>query len=133
MKKKRVFAGILVMSAVMLCYGCGSAKGSETKPEETPAETTTSTVMETPEETTVPTETETSEETQKPEETPAAEETEGDAEDNASVNDPFDLYSWDEGTNSYIPYQQAESDGSPIGKGSGWFYYDEESDSYLPW
>lgn len=51
----------------------------------------------------------------------------------ASINDPYDLYSWDAGTNSYIPYQQAESDASPIGRGNGWYYFDAASGGYLPW
>ena len=49
------------------------------------------------------------------------------------VNDPYDLFSWDEGTNSYIPFQKAEGDGSPIGRGNGWYYYYAESGEYLPW
>ena len=49
------------------------------------------------------------------------------------VRDPYDLYSWDPGTNSYIPFQAAESDCSPIGKGNGWYYYDEDSGEYVPW
>ncbi|MDO4306702.1 MAG: M56 family metallopeptidase [Eubacteriales bacterium] len=51
----------------------------------------------------------------------------------SGVNDPFDLYSWDAGTNSYIPFQQAAGDGAPIGQGRGWYYYDSDSGSYLPW
>lgn len=51
----------------------------------------------------------------------------------ASVNDPYDLYSWDYGTNSFIPFQEAGGDGQPIGRGEGWFYYDEEIGAYLPW
>lgn len=50
-----------------------------------------------------------------------------------SVQDPYDLYSWDEETGSYIPYQQAEGAGEPVGKGNGWYYYDEEAGTYLPW
>ena len=49
------------------------------------------------------------------------------------IRDPYDLYSWDAGTNSYIPYQQAEGSGAPIGKGSGWYYYDAQSGGYQPW
>ena len=49
------------------------------------------------------------------------------------VRDPYDLYSWDPGTNSYIPFQAAESDCSPIGRGNGWYYYDEDSGEYVPW
>lgn len=49
------------------------------------------------------------------------------------ISDPFNLYSWDPGTDSYIPYQQAESDGSPIGRGNGWYYFDAESCTYQPW
>ena len=49
------------------------------------------------------------------------------------VTDPYDLYSWDPGTNSYIPFQAAESDCSPIGRGNGWYYYDEDSGEYVPW
>ena len=57
------------------------------------------------------------------------------APDDASgkVRDPYDLYSWDPGTNSYIPFQAAESDCSPIGRGNGWYYYDEDSGEYVPW
>lgn len=51
----------------------------------------------------------------------------------ADVKDPYDLYSWDAETNSYIPYQQADSDASPIGRGNGWYYYDAATESYLPW
>lgn len=50
-----------------------------------------------------------------------------------SVDDPFDLYSWDETTDSFIPYQQAASDGSPIGHDQGWYYCDEATGEYLPW
>lgn len=53
--------------------------------------------------------------------------------DTADISDPYDLYSWDEGTGQYIPFQQAESDGSPVGRGNGWYYYDEDSGEYLPW
>lgn len=49
------------------------------------------------------------------------------------ISDPYDLFSWDAGTDSYIPYQQAEGSGLPIGRGNGWYYYDEASGSYLPW
>lgn len=49
------------------------------------------------------------------------------------VTDPYDLYSWDSGTNSYIPFQQAETDGSPVGRGNGWYYYDKNSGEYVPW
>ena len=49
------------------------------------------------------------------------------------VRDPYDLYSWDPGTNSYIPFQAAESDCSPVGRGNGWYYYDEDSGEYVPW
>ena len=42
------------------------------------------------------------------------------------ISDPFDLYSWDAGTGQYIPFQQAETDASPVGRGNGWYYYDEE-------
>ena len=57
------------------------------------------------------------------------------APDDASgkVRDPYDLYSWDPGTNSYIPFQAAESDCSPVGRGNGWYYYDEDSGEYVPW
>ena len=51
----------------------------------------------------------------------------------SEVNDPYELYSWDAGTNSYIPFQQAEGNGAPIGRGNGWYYYDAESGNYLPW
>lgn len=41
------------------------------------------------------------------------------------VTDPYDLYSWDPGTNClYTQFQAAESDCSPIGRGNGWYYYD---------
>ncbi|WP_274422921.1 hypothetical protein [Blautia sp. XA-2221] len=68
----------------------------------------------------------------------AAEEENSDSssEDSSStegISDPFDLYSWDEGTGQYIPFQQAETDASPVGKGNGWYYYDEESNEFLPW
>ena len=58
-----------------------------------------------------------------------------DVSDDASeeVRDPYDLYSWDPGTNSYIPFQAAESDCSPVGRGNGWYYYDENSGEYVPW
>lgn len=51
----------------------------------------------------------------------------------ADVNDPYDLYSWDVGTNSFIPFQQADGDGSPIGRGNGWYYYDSDTGYYIPW
>ncbi len=54
-----------------------------------------------------------------------------DAEKN--VQDPYDLYSWDSETGTYIPYQQAEGTGEPIGKGNGWYYYDDEAGAYMPW
>ena len=54
-------------------------------------------------------------------------------EESGEISDPYDLYSWDGGTNSYIPYQQAGSDGSPIGRGNGWYYFDAEEGEYLPW
>ena len=50
-----------------------------------------------------------------------------------SVQDPYDLYSWDSETGTYIPYQQAEGNGEPIGRGNGWYYYDEEAEAYIPW
>lgn len=53
------------------------------------------------------------------------------AEEN--VQDPYDLYSWDPETGTYIPYQQAEGAGAPIGRGNGWYYYDEEAGAYIPW
>lgn len=59
-------------------------------------------------------------------------ETEGENTE-SQVNDPYDLYSWDEGTESYIPFQEADGDGSPIGRGNGWYYYEEESGEFLPW
>lgn len=66
-----------------------------------------------------------------------AEEAASDAAENeekkSEVNDPFDLYSWDPGTDSYIPFQMAESSGEPIGKGKGWYYFDESSGNYYPW
>ena len=34
---------------------------------------------------------------------------------------------------SYIPYQQAEGAGEPVGKGNGWYYYDNDAGTYLPW
>jgi len=36
-------------------------------------------------------------------------------------------------TGSYIPYQQAEGAGEPVGKGNGWYYYDNDAGTYLPW
>lgn len=53
------------------------------------------------------------------------------AEEN--VQDPYNLYSWDPETGTYIPYQQAEGNGEPIGRGNGWYYYDEEAGAYIPW
>ena len=47
--------------------------------------------------------------------------------------DPYDLYSWDSETGTYIPYQQAEGNGEPIGRGNGWYYYAEEAEAYIPW
>ena len=49
------------------------------------------------------------------------------------ISDPFDLYSWDAGTGQYIPFQQAETDASPVGRGNSWYYYDEERSELLPW
>lgn len=49
------------------------------------------------------------------------------------VDDPYDLYSWDGGTNSYIPYQAADGEGLPIGRGEGWYYYDINTGNYFPW
>lgn len=68
----------------------------------------------------------------------AAEEenSDGSSEDSSGtedISDPFDLYSWDAGTGQYIPFQQAETDASPVGRGNGWYYYDEESSEFLPW
>ena len=51
----------------------------------------------------------------------------------ANVRDPYDLYSWDAETGTYIPYQQAEGTAEPIGRGNGWFYYDAENGNYMPW
>ena len=34
---------------------------------------------------------------------------------------------------SISPFQQAETDASPVGRGNGWYYYDEESSEFLPW
>lgn len=52
----------------------------------------------------------------------------------SQINDPFDLYSWDPGTNQYIPFQQAEGEGLPIGRGSGvWYYYDSNRNIFIPW
>ncbi|MDO4338305.1 MAG: hypothetical protein Q4C91_09490 [Eubacteriales bacterium] len=59
--------------------------------------------------------------------------TDEDNDSTSDINDPYDLYSWDPGTNSYIPFQKAETDGSPIGRGNGWYYYDTDSESFLPW
>lgn len=50
-----------------------------------------------------------------------------------NVQDPYDLYSWDLETGTYIPYQQAEGTGEPIGRGNGWYYYDDEAGAYIPW
>lgn len=50
------------------------------------------------------------------------------------VNDPFDLFTWDSGTNKYIPFQQAEGPGLPIGQGSGvWYYFNELTGTYELW
>lgn len=49
----------------------------------------------------------------------------------AGIDDPYDLYSWDPGTDSFIPFQQAGGEGSPIGKGSGWYYYDAETGNFV--
>lgn len=57
----------------------------------------------------------------------------GSIESGLSVNDPYDLYSWDEETNTYIPYQQAGGTAQQIGRGNGWYYFDKESGNYLPW
>ncbi len=51
----------------------------------------------------------------------------------ANVRDPYDLYSWDAETGTYIPYQEAEGTAEPIGRENGWFYYDAESGNYMPW
>ena len=59
--------------------------------------------------------------------------TSGSTESELVVNDPYDLYSWDEETNTYIPYQQADGTAEPIGRGNGWYYFDKESGNYLPW
>lgn len=53
------------------------------------------------------------------------------AEEN--VQDPYDLYSWDPETGTYIPYQQADGNGEAIGRGNGWYYYDDEAGAYIPW
>ena len=63
----------------------------------------------------------------------AAEGVFGNTEEEPEVSDPYDLYSWDAETNSYVPYQQAAGNAQPIGRGNGWYYYDEESGNYLPW
>lgn len=66
----------------------------------------------------------------------SSEETDNSSEGSDSisdVNDPYDLYSWDSGTNSFIPYQQAGSDGASIGRGNGWYYYDADTNNYLSW
>lgn len=59
--------------------------------------------------------------------------TSGSTESELVVKDPYDLYSWDEETNTYIPYQQAGGTAEPIGRGNGWYYFDKESGNYLPW
>lgn len=56
-----------------------------------------------------------------------------DADPASEINDPYDLASWDPGTNSYIPFQKAGGDGAPIGRGEGWYYYDSEDGTYKPW
>lgn len=56
-----------------------------------------------------------------------------DASGTEGINDPYDLYSWDGGTQSYIPYQKAGGEGLPIGRENGWYYFDESSGEYLPW
>ena len=53
------------------------------------------------------------------------------AEEN--VQDPYDLYSWDPETGTYIPYQQSDGNGEPIGRGNGWYYYDDEAGTYILW
>lgn len=58
---------------------------------------------------------------------------EQEAQETEEINDPYDLYSWDGGTESYIPFQEAGGDGLPIGRGNGWYYYNEESGEFLPW
>lgn len=52
---------------------------------------------------------------------------------NTGISDPYDLYSWDAGTNSYIPYQAADGEGYPVGRGAGWYYYDEASGMFESW
>lgn len=49
------------------------------------------------------------------------------------INDPYDLFTWNPMTDTYTPYQQAGSDGSPVGQGTGWYYYNEEAGEYRPW
>lgn len=51
----------------------------------------------------------------------------------SEVNDPYDLYSFDAVLNTYIPYQKAGSEGEPIGRGNGWYYYDIQQGVYIPW
>lgn len=63
----------------------------------------------------------------------AAEGVSGNTEEEPEVSDPYDLYSWDAETNSYVPYQQAAGNAQPIGRGNGWYYYDEKRGNYLPW
>ena len=53
------------------------------------------------------------------------------AEEN--VQDPYDLYSWDPETGTYIPYRQSDGNGEPIGRGNGWYYYDDEAGTYILW
>ena len=55
------------------------------------------------------------------------------SESEENVQDPYDLYSWDSETGTYIPYQQADGNGNPIGRGNGWYYYDQEAGAYIPW
>ena len=49
------------------------------------------------------------------------------------INAPYDLFTWNPMTDTYTPYQQAGSDGSPVGQGTGWYYYNEEAGEYRPW
>lgn len=75
------------------------------------------------------------EEYQDPSYTEDSGETEGEPDGGSGINNPYDLYSWDGGTNSFIPFQEADGEGLPIERGSweGWYYFDETTGAYLPW
>ena len=45
----------------------------------------------------------------------------------------IDFHVRDPETGTYIPYQQADGNGEAIGRGNGWYYYDDEAGAYIPW